>query len=170
MTAHVIWSDLNLNLDDWRDYLLEAYPHVSPDDEDTLYRMMIETNNDYLEDERMNLNIQLGQPIIVIADLGLWYGRRMRYKIIESGNIADCLYDGNDYSEWFVDGYGNLRCTSVHHDGRNHYLYRVFKDGATETQRENFKYKLYRGVATQRDISRVTRSVGAEISRVYGWK
>ncbi len=170
MTAHVIWSNLNLNLDDWRDDLLEDYPHIDADDEDALHRLMVDINNSYLDDERCNLNIQLSQPILVIADLGFWNGRRMGYKEIESGNIRDCLYDPNEYAEWYVDGYGNLRSISIHHDGRNHYLYRAFKEGTTDAQRENFKYKLYRGVATQRDIARITRSIGAEISRVYGWK
>lgn len=130
---------------------------------------MVDTNNDYLDDERCNLNIQLSQPILVIADLGLWHGRRMGYREIESGNIRDCLYDPNEYVEWYVDGYGNLRSISIHHDGRNNYLFRVWKDGTTDTQRENLEDKLYRGVATSQDISRVTRSIGKEIGRVYGW-
>ena len=84
---HIIWSNENLDLDDWRDDLQEQYPDCS---EDELYRIMCETNADYLSDERVNLNIQLSQPILVIADLGLWNGRRMGYKEIPSGNIRDC--------------------------------------------------------------------------------
>lgn len=34
---------------------------------------------------------KVSQPILVIADLGLWNGRRMGYKEIPSGNIRDCL-------------------------------------------------------------------------------
>lgn len=169
MTKHVIWSNINLDLDDWRDFFAEEYPEVDQDDEDALYSMMVELNNDYLDDERHNLNIQLSQPIIVIADLGLWHGRCMGYKEIESGNIRDCLYDSNDYVEWYVDGYGNLRSTSVHHDGTNRYLFRTWKDETTDTQRENLEYKIYCGKATMKDISRYTRSIGGEISRVYGW-
>ena len=41
---------------------------------------MYEINNRYLDDERVNLNIQLDQPILVIADLGLWNGRRPGYQ------------------------------------------------------------------------------------------
>ena len=169
MKKHVIWSNLDLDLDDWRVALLEDYPEIDPDDDEALYRLMIDTNNDYLNDERQNLDIQLSQPILVIADLGLWNGRRMGYKEIESGNIRDCLYDSNDYSEWFVDSRGNFRCISIHHDGRNHYLYRVWKDGVSDTQRENLEDKLYRGIASPRDITRLTRSIGREIGAVYGW-
>ena len=69
---------------------------------------MYEINNDYLGDERMNLNIQLDRPILVIGDLGLWNGRRSGYKEIESGNIRDCLYADTDYSTWYVDRLGDL--------------------------------------------------------------
>ncbi len=99
MVKHVIWSNLNLNLDDWKEWLLEDHPNIDPDDEDALYRLMVDTNDDYLDDERCNLSIQLSQPILVVADLGLWHGRRMGYKEIESGNIRDCLYDPNEYVE-----------------------------------------------------------------------
>lgn len=169
MKKHVIWSNIDLDVDDWKVSLLEDFPEIDPEDEDALYRLMVDINNDYLDDERQNLNIQLSQPILVIADLGLWNGRRMGYKEIESGNIRDCLYDSNDYSEWFVDAHGNFRCISIHHDGRNHYLYRVWKDGVSDTQREYLEDKLYRGIASPRDITRLTRSIGREIGAVYGW-
>ena len=65
-----------------------------------------------------------------------------------------------------VDKNGDLR---VHHDGINHYLYRVYKDNATESQIENLKEKLYRGLATRADITRITRRLGDEIANVYGF-
>ena len=130
---------------------------------------MMETNSDYLSDERVNLNIQLSQPIIVIGDLGLWHGRVMGYKEVPSGNIRDCLYADTDFTEWYVDRYGDLRADAAHHDGTNHYLYRVFKDGVSETQMDNFKAKLSHGRATRADITRLTRRLGDEIAAVYGF-
>lgn len=50
---HIIWSDMSLDLDDWRDDLKENYPDYSDDE---LYRVMYGTNADYLADERMNLD------------------------------------------------------------------------------------------------------------------
>ena len=114
---HIIWSNENLDLDDWRDDLLEQYPDA---DEYELYRLMDETNGEYLNDERVNLNIQLSQPILVIADLGLWNGRRQGYKEIPSGNIRDCLYSQYDYTTWYVDDKGDFRCRDIQHDGTNH--------------------------------------------------
>lgn len=170
---HIIWSDMSLDLDDWRedykDFLEINELDDDPNDENELYKWMVETNEDYLADERMNLDIQLSQPIIVIADLGLWYGRKSGYRVIDSGNIKDCLYSNTDYTEWYVDKYGDLRADATHHDGTNHYLYRVFKDTATESQIENLKYKLYEGKATRADITRITRRLGDEIAAVYGF-
>ena len=131
--------------------------------------MMYEINNGYLDDERCNLNIQLSRPILVVGDLGLWHGRRMGYKEIESGNIRDCLYSDTDYSTWYVDKNGDFRCDAIHHDGTNHYLYRVFKDGVSETQMENLRDKIYHGKATRADITRLTRRLGDEIAAVYGF-
>ena len=70
---YIIWNNYYLDFEDWKDYLTEEYPDEG---EDELVRLMHEINDDYLDDERCNLNIQLSQPIIVIADLGLWNGRR----------------------------------------------------------------------------------------------
>ena len=163
---HVIWSNYDLDYEDWRDDLEAEYPELT---EDERIALMYEINGDYLDDERVNLNIQLSQPILVIGDLGLWYGRRSGYKEIESGNIRDCLYADTDYSTWYVDRLGDLRCDAIHHDGTNHYLYRVYKSGITEAQKTRLKDKIYDGTATDRDIDRHTKRLGDEIGRVYGW-
>lgn len=170
---HIIWSNMNLEADDWRDSYKE-YLEINgldddPNDENKLYEYMVEANDDYLSDERRNLDIQLSQPIIVIGDLGRWNGRVSGYKMIDSGNIKDCLYSDTDYNEWYVDKYGDLRADAVHHDGTNHYLYRVFKDGVTDTQIENLQDKIYNGKATRADITRVTKRLGDDIAGVYGF-
>lgn len=166
-TDHLIWSNYDLDYDDWKDDLEAEHPDLS---ERERIDLMYQINSDYLDDERINLNITLSRPILVIADLGLWYGRRQGYKEIESGNIRDCLYDDNDYVTWFVDKNGDFRCDSIHHDGTNHYLYRTYKDGVSEEQIENLKWKLYHGQATRKDITRITRRLGDEIGKVYGWE
>ena len=139
--------------------------------EDERMALMYEINNRYLDDERVNLNIQLDQPILVIADLGLWNGRRTGYQEISSGNIRDCLYSGRDieYATWYVDKLGDLRCDAIHHDGTNHLLYRTYKPGARDSQIDLLKEKLYYGKAVRSDITRITRRLGDEIGKVYGW-
>ena len=166
-TDHLIWSNYNLDYDDWKDDLEENYPDLTEQDR---MMLMYEINSDYLDDERINLDIQLSRPILVIADLGRWNGRFDGYKEIESGNIRDCLYSDTDYSTWYVDKRGDLRCTAIHHDGTNYYLYRTYKDGVSDEQIENLKWKIYNGQATRADITRITRRLGDEIGKVYGWE
>lgn len=165
---YIIWSS-DLDYEDWKEYLEKQYPALSEDDRIAL---MYEINSDYLDNERINLNIQLSRPILVVGDLGLWWsGRRMGYKEIASGNIRDCLYSERDIdtSTWYVNGNGDLCCDATHHDGTNRYLYRIYKDSVTETQIDNLKGKLYQGTATRADITRITRRLGDEIAKVYGF-
>lgn len=161
-----IWSNVDLDYEEWKDWMEEEYPTLSEDDR---VAMMYEENGHYLEDERLNLDIQLSQPILVVADLGLWNGRRTGYKEIPSGNIRDCLYSDYDYTTWYVDRNGDFRCDDTHHDGTNHYLYRVYKDNVSQAQKDRLKEKIYNGTATRADIARITRRLGDEIGKVYGW-
>ena len=163
---HIIWSNVNLDYDDWKYEMEEYYPELS---EEERIEKMYETNNDYLDDDRCNLNIKLNEPILVIADIGRWNGRFSGYKEIESGNISDCLYTDMDYATWYVDKNGDFRCDVIHHDGTNHYLYRTYKDGVSDYQKDRLKEKIYEGTATRADITRITRRLGDEIAKVYGF-
>ena len=173
---HIIWSNLNLDIDDWKEDYEECAEingwDYDPDDEYAIYEYMYDTNSMYLDDERMNLDIEVSQPIIAIADLGLWNGRFSGYKELNSRNIKDCLngFDSCEYHEWYVDEYGDLRCTAVHHDGRNYVLYRAYRDDVSDEQIEEFLDKIYSGNVTEEDIDKITRRLGDEIARVYGWE
>lgn len=164
---HLIWTNKELDYEDWKSDLEEQYPELS---EEERIQIMYEINNDYLDDERHNLDIQLAAPIIVIANLGRWNGRFLGYKEIESGNIKDCLNTDTDYATWFVDKKGDLRCEATHHDGTNYYLYRTYRKGVSESQIELLKEKIYDGSVTEKDINRVTKRLGDSIAKVYGWR
>ena len=73
---HLIWSNFHLDLDDWRADLLAEHPDASESD---LYQLMYDQNDSYLDDERVNLNIQLDGPILVIGDIERWNGRVSGY-------------------------------------------------------------------------------------------
>lgn len=163
---HIIWSNYDLDYENWRDDLEAEYPNMS---EEERIALMYEINGNYLDDERANLSIQLPQPILMIADIGRWDGRYSGYGEIKSGKISDCLYSELDYATWYVDKLGDLRCDAIHHDGTNHYLYRVYKPGVRESQIDLLKEKLYEGKATRADITRITRRLGDEIAKVYGF-
>ena len=164
---YVLWSNLNLDYEEGIKFARENYPD---EPEDRLLQRYIEENDEMLEAERIHLDIQFDQPIIIIGDLGLWNGRAHGYKDIPSGNIKDCLYSDTDMTEWFIDEHGDLRAEAAHHDGTNYYLYRVFKDNVTEEQIEDFKDKIYHGTLTDEDIRKYTHRLGPEIAGVYGIK
>lgn len=155
-----------MDYEDWKNHLESEYPDMS---ETERIELMYELNGYYPEDERINLNIQLSNPILVYADLGLWNRRVMGFQMIDSGNLRDCLYNNCEYIEWFVDRLGDFRCKGIHHDGQNNYLYRAIKENATESRVRRLQGKIYDGTATRADITRVTRRLGDDIAHVYGF-
>ena len=163
----VIWSNMNLDYEEGIKLAKENYPD---EQEDRLMQRYIEENDEMLETERLNFDIQYNQPIIIIGDLGFWNGRTNGYKDVSSGNIKDCLYSDTDMTEWFLDEKGDLRADAAHHDGTNHYLYRVFKENVTNEQIEDFKEKIYDGSFTKEDIEKYTHRLGDDIAKVYGIK
>ena len=171
---HTIYSDWDMfeMIDDesyWEDvkidYDMDDDEFESLDKWNWIYKEM-EADMDCV---RANLNMDIGNTIIAIADLGLWDGRRWWYKEIKSGNISDCLYSECEYNEWWCDAH-DLRGKMSHHDGTNYILYRRRKDGITDYQWDNFLYKLYMGTANKKHISKYTTSLLPYIAEVYGWK
>ena len=140
----VIWSNIDMDMETWKQDLMEDYPDLSDEEYATLAEDM---NDGYLGDERANLDVTVGDEILVIGDIGLWDGRRMGYKYVEGGNISDCLYGSPDgyYCEWFVDRDGAFRSTQIHHDGKNYKYYRKWKDGVSFDERDELIGKLYNG-------------------------
>lgn len=176
---HIIWSNYNLNLDDWIDDIKEVFDEQGFDYSDwdeakfqeVFTDKMYEANNEYFHDEQANLNIPTEGRIIAIADLGLWNGRRSGYKLKDDHNIRACLSFDADcgYGEWWVDSHNNLRSRQTHHDGTNFLLYREVKPETTSDQLDNLCWKIYQGKATSRDITKYTRSLGKRVKDVYGW-
>ena len=164
---HLIW-DSDPDYEDWRIDLEADMPDASEEDR---REVMYAANWDALQFEREELAHQYSQSILVIADLDLWNGRKMGYREIESGQLADCFEPGRDTLtiRWYLDRKGDLRCDDTHHDGTNHYLYRVWRDSASETQKDRLKEKICNGIATREDIARITKRVGDVIGKVYGW-
>lgn len=163
-----VWSDMDLDLKDWKADILENEPELKGD-EAALTERMYEINGEYLDDERSNLDLIVGDEIIAFADIGRWNGRFSGYKRIESGNLRDCLSSAQDMNEWYVDRDGEFRSTQVHHDGRNYIYYRKWKDGVDESDREDLLAAVYEGKATGEDIDRLTEKLGRAVGTVYGW-
>ena len=166
----VIWTNEVDAIENLRDEILQNPEDYYELTAENAWNRACEQNDDYLEDEKVNLNIEVGNEILIIADLGLWDGRHQAYKLLRKTNIADCLGGlDDDYLTWFIDDLGDLRCKGVHHDGTNYYTYRAWKSGISQTAKDNLLGKIYYGKATRRDITRVTRKIGTYVSDVYGW-
>lgn len=115
-----------------------------------------------------NLDNELPERVIAIADLGLWSGRRKGYKIMSTNlnSVLDAC--GGDYLKVYTDRY-DVKSEAVHHDGVNYITYRMLKPNLSETQIDNFLNKLASGNFSKKDISRYTTSLKNKINQIYGW-
>lgn len=164
MKKHIIWTNCEPTwLDELEQDLREDYG------DDFHYGLVDDALEERFDDERINLNVSLSESILTVAVLGLWSGRKPAYRELPSKNIRDCLFFHGDYATFYLDKRGDLCCDDCHHDGTNHYTYRMWNPGISDARKENLKLKIYNGTATRRDITRATRSLGAEVAKVYGW-
>ena len=125
-------------------------------------------NECYFDDSLSELkHVDEGCGLVAIANLGRWNGRFAGYKEIKS--LADIMYTSCDYEKVYVDSNGDIRKEESHHDGNNSILYRYWKEGLTDGQKDNFLNKIYNGECTQKDITRYTRKAGLGIANSYGW-
>lgn len=161
----VIWN--NNDYDEWEKSMLIDYPDEASREEEGIeinYERYQEDCDQFLDDERANLNVDVDGVIVCFAVLGLWDGEHNGAGIMGS-NVRDILHSECDYIDWYCDRY-NVRCDASHHDGTNHYLYRVAKDWE---QAERLKHAIaYEGM-TEEAFRRATRSLRPYVAKVYGW-
>lgn len=168
----VIWSNEYDTIEALSKDILEDPDGFYGVDENNVWAVACEQNDEFLEDEMANLNIDVGNDIVIFAVLGLWDGYHNVSKDLHRGNVRDCFGNTHscDYTTWYVDSNGDLRCKGTHHDGTNDYLYRAWKDGISEEQKDNIRRKWADKKATRKDLSRYTRKIGTYVADVYGWK
>jgi hypothetical protein len=170
----IIWSNTDLEIDDdWKAAYKEFLEINNMDvplkiDDYDVEVYMCETNDMYLDDERMNLDKTLDGRILVIADLGLWDGRKQGYKILGKNlnNIFDINSRGFDYAEFYGDGY-NIKAIEHHHDGTNYYEYRVIRE---DRDIDKLLNAIYNGEeVTRKKINYYTKSLYKDVAKIYGW-
>lgn len=150
-----IWSS-EVNIEEYKDFLDDCYPEA---DEYDKYNIVSELNKEYLDDERMNLRIDVGSPIIEVADLGFWNGRRQGYHLITSGLLSDVFnFHGCDDATFFIED-GELRSTLYHHDGHHNIVYRKVKN-----------MKKFHKVSLDEFVRKYTESLADVVKKVYGWE
>ena len=163
MKRLLLWTS-NIDFADWKDTLSEDYLDKSEED---LMELMYEINREDLEILRKEFDILVPNDILVIGDLGLWNGRKTGYRILKSRSLQECFYGNEDEMTWYLDENGDLRCDAIHHDGTNHYLYRVMKD-VSEIEKESLLVKIYYGRVHRSDITAMTDRIGDWIAETFG--
>ena len=161
----VIWT--NDDYDEWERCMLIDYPDEASREEDGIeinYERYHEDCDQYLYDERANLNVEVDGVIVCFAVIGLWDGNHTGANSF-GDNVRNILYSDCDYVDWYCDRY-NGRCDASHHDGTNHYLYRVAKD--RKQAKELVDAIAYEGM-TEEQFRKATRSLRPYVAKVYGW-
>lgn len=162
----IIWSNYNVDYDRWKeDFKCWLEDMGYEEDDYDLYEWVDDCLYTYLQDERCNLNVEVDGYIVGYSGLGLWDGRHVGSGTCGS-KVRDILYTNCDCAEWYCDRY-NVRCNAAHHDGTNHYLYRVAKDRETA---ERIAKKIAFDGMTEKQFMRATKSLRPYVAKVYGWK
>jgi len=153
----VIWS--NNDYDEWA----EAMADEITDEEITpeYYAFCRETD---LDDERANLNVDVDGYIVAFASLGLWNGNFNGGKVIGT-NVSEILSSEDDYITWYCDPY-NVKCDTIHHDGKNHILYRVVD---SKDKAELLVNKIAYEEMSEEQFRRATKSLRPYVAKVYGF-
>jgi len=161
----VIWT--NDDYDEWERCMRIDYPDgVDEDGEevDLSEERYYEDCDINLSDERSNLNIPVDGVIVCFAVLGLWDGTHNGAKTF-GDNVRNILHSDCDNIDWYCDRY-NVRCDASHHDGTNHYLYRVAKD--REQADRLVEAIAYKGM-TEEEFRKSTKSLRPYVAKVYGF-
>ena len=164
---HIIWSNIDLDFDDWKEDLMDQYPDKSEYD---LIQEMYNLNDMYIDDERANLSVELPHPIFAFADLGLWNGRVTAIKRF-GNNISEVLYSECERCKWYVDEKGEFKFTGIHHDGTNYYTYRMLnQDDDWDNIFNEFADRIFEKLPIDDLIEKYTVPIGPYIQNVYGWE
>lgn len=161
----VIWT--NNDYDEWERCMLADYPDEKSREAEGIeisYERYCEDCDTFLSDERSNLDIPVDGVIVCFANLGLWDGRQNGGGIVGC-NVNNILHSECDYLDWYCNRY-DVRCDAIHHDGTNHYLYRVAKD--SEQAHRLIQKIAYEGM-TEEQFRKATKSLRPYVARVYGW-
>lgn len=170
MKKRIIWSNRDIDFDQWRESLIEYQKengYENPDDvtDDDVLCFIDESLSNYIDDERMNLDIVTDGRILAIADLGLWNGRRQGYKVLGC-NVNNIFNVSEDHNEYYSDGH-NIKATCIHHDGTNFIEYRVIREDKNITNLLNDI--LYGKEITRKQLNYYTKSLAPYVHKVYGW-
>lgn len=164
MDERIIWQDAIY--EDEREWD-EAYRDETGEECQNLDEFIADRVSENFEDERENLDVAIPSGIVLIADLGLWDGRRTAFPKGDLKNLRECLESHcNGYLKVFVEN-GELKAEESHHDGTNVYTFRKWREGVSESEKEDAKWD-YFGIGPDALMSK-TESLAPDVARIYGW-
>lgn len=168
MKRCLIWTNFDLydedTMKETRNFMREEnYTDLS---DNNVMRVIDETNDMYLDDERENLseeNTGFNGYIVAFAELGLWNGVRVASKVYN--DISDILQNTScDGCEWYMDEW-NVHFRGVHHDGTNNVLYRYVDN---EKRAYDLMNKIACGGMNLKQFKKATKSIRPFVKKVYG--
>lgn len=136
--------------------------------------------NDYLNnslgDEALNLRQSLNRPLIAFGELGLWNGKHFAFwQQMDKKNLND-IFDICHDDEWQLYGEDeDIHYVGVHHDGRNHFTIRKWKNSLSEEEVEELKSRFLESFNAekydecQKIFNEQTESIYPLVAKIYGW-
>ena len=133
--------------------------------EDELVERYWREKEEWVYDEKANLNKNIDGIIIGFADLGFWNGRTTGAKNFGS-NISNIInMCGCDNGKFYADRY-NIKSNLCHHDGTHYCTYRIAKN---EKQANKIMELAEQGILTYDYFKKHTRSLREYVADIYGW-
>ena len=166
MERYVIWSNLDLKLDDWRERVLEEDPALAGD-EAAMEKRMAELNNLRLLDARTNFDEELDGPILALGEVRVGEESAPVYKLYPSGNPTAIFYTDSPRAEYAVDADGELRSLHVYPGGTVHVRYRVFKPNTEPEIRERIAELASKGLLAEELLREHTERLGEHAAKIY---
>lgn len=166
MERYVIWSNLDLKLDDWRERVLAEDPSLAGD-EAAMERRMLELNNLRLLDTRINFDEELDGPILALGEVRVGEESAPVYKLYPSGNATSIFYTDSPLAEYAVDGDGELRSVHRYPGGTITVRYRVFKENTEPEIRQRLCELAGRGLLAEELLREHTTRLGEHAALIY---
>ena len=116
------------------------------------------------------LDKELPEKVVVIADIGLWDGRRNAYKEYDN-NLSSCLnFFGDCYLAEFFLKDEDVMSKQSHHDGTHYAVYRVYKKGRADEGHNAIHARIMKGEYPEEEIEKYTKPLGKKVRKALGMK
>lgn len=128
--VRTLFTEYNYSDEDMLEVLLEELDidDISDDSISEARQRFIEQDWDDFKWEINNFIKDKDNFIICEANLGLWDGRQLCYKIIRSKELSSFLSSNSDSYIYIYDETGEFIVREIHHDGTNYIKYRFINE------------------------------------------